>query len=278
MFKKDSLRAPVDRISLDLSKSLAQGVVGCWVPSQESGGLVKNLKGGKPGVGSNISFKTTPAGRVLVFNATTTVVTLPVSKFLDGVSPLTICCYCYPISQGEGGLGRFFDKPNFGSMAFGNAPDNIFFSRTGASATAAQRNSAASSMTYNRWQSIVATWDGSVTGTNIHLYVDGTELSYLSATDATAPLVNDAGTALSIGNRASDTARTFDGYMAYQAWWNRVLNTSEIRTLAVAPYAMFKKSVRRKSIYSTTVSTTTNINRVERKITRGVLRGIGRGR
>ncbi|MBV9912261.1 MAG: hypothetical protein JOZ93_06780, partial [Sinobacteraceae bacterium] len=62
----------------------------------------------------------------------------------------------------------------------------------------------------NVWQHVVVTWDGSQAGSRVHLYVDGAvaDGSYIDGQGAPA---DDLAVPLTIGNRASDLARGFDG-------------------------------------------------------------------
>ena len=83
----------------------------------------------------------------------------------------------------------------------------------------------------NRWQHVVATWDGSQDGSNIHLYVDGVPVDG-SAVDGSGSAFDDSGTPLTVGNRAGDLARGFNGGIDEVQVYNRVLTASEIHSLA----------------------------------------------
>lgn len=82
-------------------------------------------------------------------------------------------------------------------------------------------------------QSYIMTWDGSVTASNVHFYVNGTETTY----DATGPqngvaLVDDAANSLTIGNDASG-ARSYSGPGAEVAIWSAgAIAANEIASLA----------------------------------------------
>lgn len=84
------------------------------------------------------------------------------------------------------------------------------------------------------WHHCLMTWDGSTTAANIHIYFNGTEISYATTTNG-ASLIDATGR-WSLGGRSQDDTRNFDGKMADCAAWNRILSAGEIATLA-AKYA-----------------------------------------
>ena len=60
------------------------------------------------------------------------------------------------------------------------------------------------------WQHVAATWDGSVAGANIHIYVNGILADGTSA-DGAGVAESDSDTPPNIGNRTVDLLRAFDG-------------------------------------------------------------------
>ncbi len=54
------------------------------------------------------------------------------------------------------------------------------------------RNSNTGALTLNQWSHVVATWTGSLTATDIHIYVDGVEVSYAQTQDGVT-LTNNTG-------------------------------------------------------------------------------------
>ncbi len=266
------------RLELDNKNSITKGIQACFLMNQSAGGYVRDLtKRVRPAKGTTVAQAISPYGRALKFDGANTIVTFSNNHFLDNISPLTCATLCYPVSQGENGLGRFFDKPTWGSFSFGNGPDNLNFSRSASSATSVQRITSVSSMSYNKWQLITGTWDGSVTGTNIHIYSDSTEYTYSSSANATLPFLDDTATAVSIGNRASDLARTFNGNMVYQIWWNRVISSAELIYLSCNYMRIFTIPKRRVVYFIPSAASTISSVRIERRQPRGLGRGIYRG-
>lgn len=148
---------------------------------------------------------------------------------------LTISAWIKPASGGEGSGasfsgGRIVDRS---SLIFRVGDDattakHIDFAVTGS--TLLEHKSSANSITFSTWQHVLVTWDGSTTAANIHIYVNGTEVSYSSTSNGVSP--NDNSTANTyIGNNAA-TTRTFDGVIDEVYIYTSVLNASDIALLA----------------------------------------------
>jgi hypothetical protein len=147
-----------------------------------------------------------------------------------------VSAWIYPRSAGEGGKGRVVDKAN------GTTPTNGWiFHLTGDgrslsfladySTTNLARVSAAGAITFNTWQHVAMTWDGSASASAVRLYVNGVEVTYSSATNAVGTRVNDALEDFKVGNDKS-TARTFNGLIDDLQVWKRALSPSEVAALA----------------------------------------------
>lgn len=76
------------------------------------------------------------------------------------------------------------------------------------------------------------------TGTDIHIYIDGTEATYLSTVNGTGTEIV-ANSGFSIGGRVSDDLRNFNGRTADPAVWNRVISSKEIAMLAARYSPLF---------------------------------------
>jgi hypothetical protein len=112
----------------------------------------------------------------------------------------------------------------------GGGAGALQLSRTGA--TTKFRTSTSGAITTGTLYNIVATDTGSNTGTDIHIYVNGTEVSYASAGDGATPLAADG--AWVLGGRTGDNLRNINGRLSDVAVWNRVLSANEIAMLANA--------------------------------------------
>jgi len=145
---------------------------------------------------------------------------------------LTVSAWINPSSPGAGGRGRIVDKDNhdagwFFSMYYSN---NIQFAVDQFDGDNPSRISTAG-VDLNRWQHVAATWDGSTSGSNIHLYVDGVPADG-TAVNGSGSKYDDSGTPVTIGNRAVDLARGFEGGIDEVSVYNRVLTAEEIRDLS----------------------------------------------
>src|SRR5262249_34720680 len=89
-----------------------------------------------------------------------------------------------------------------------------------------------SAIVLNSWQHVAATWDGSPSGSGIHLYVNGVLAEGGGVTNGAGTPISDSATPLSIGNRTADFARAFDGLVDEVRVYRGVLTAAEIRALA----------------------------------------------
>lgn len=145
---------------------------------------------------------------------------------------MTVSAWIKPASAGAGNGGRIVDKSNGGagwSLKM-NGAAVVQFSASEFVTTDATRDSG-SSIALNTWQHVTATWTGSVTATNIHLYVNGV-LSDGAATNGVGATRDDSASPIAIGNRPFDAARGFDGLIDDVRVYNRILTTTEIQALA----------------------------------------------
>lgn len=118
------------------------------------------------------------------------------------------------------------------ALAFGLMENGgLTFFRSGT--TVLVKDSAASAVATGAWVHVLVTHDGVMTThSSVHIYRNGTELSYAGQTNGAGEY---AGTGRwSLGGRYYDDLRNLDGKIAQVAVWNRVLTASEIANLAAA--------------------------------------------
>lgn len=111
----------------------------------------------------------------------------------------------------------------------------IFYQVYGAAWTNRQSNDYVLSI--NSWQHVLATWTGNG-GSNIHIYVDGSEVAYRSDSDGSGGIVAGTGSH-SIGGRIYDDSKGFNGRFGAVGRWNRVLSAGEIGALAAGYSPLF---------------------------------------
>lgn len=83
--------------------------------------------------------------------------------------------------------------------------------------------------TFSSWNHLTLTWDGSTTASNVHIYVNGVEVSYATQTNG-ASLTNTSAGTIYLGNR-SDGLRGVIGNLTEIAVFNRVLSSTEINDI-----------------------------------------------
>lgn len=93
------------------------------------------------------------------------------------------------------------------------------------------RTASNNSIILNAWNHIAVTWDGSTTATNVHIYINGTEVgSYQTSQNGVSLQDNTAGI-LYLGNRIADQARNLNGKLTEMAFFSRVLSSAEINDI-----------------------------------------------
>ena len=141
------------------------------------------------------------------------------------------------VNAGENNLGRIFDKGtllwfcNHVDLAYGISViiDNTPGNQTLSSANAIVLGTAqAFAVTHGANATAPRLWRGS-------LSIAMAELGY--AFSRTATMSDNSGSALSIGNRASDTARTWSGTIEHLSLWDEVLSLAQLDALRLRPYA-----------------------------------------
>ena len=148
---------------------------------------------------------------------------------LDQLGPVTYSFWVYNESEGGGGQGTFIGKNVMGCRFSDPGIYALRFFKSGT--TGLNVISADNVVIVNTWHHVLYTWTGSTTATTVHIYVDGTEVSYVTQTNG-ATLNSDAVSNFIIGNIVLDSVRGVDGKMTEVAVWNMVLSASQIALLA----------------------------------------------
>lgn len=143
----------------------------------------------------------------------------------------TIYAYVNATDVGET-AGRILDKGSGtgtnGVILSVRATQTVGFSVVGT--TSLNRFASNNAITYGTNQSIITTWDGSLTAANSHIYIDGVEPTYATTQDMVTPTDNGA-SVIHIGNDSTG-ARTFNGIIHEVAVWDVELTAQEIAILA----------------------------------------------
>jgi hypothetical protein len=164
-------------------------------------------------------------GKAYNFDSANTMVDVGSGSNIDDIGPLTYEAWVYPRSIGES-TGRIFSKGT-SEISLLMQASNAFAFTAAFSGGSVQRFAAINTLPYNTWSHVVATWDGTFTGSGIHLYVNGKEVTYQSTVNTTGTRVSDASTNQIIGNN-SGQSRTFDGYIDQARIFNYVRTPAQI--------------------------------------------------
>jgi hypothetical protein len=139
-------------------------------------------------------------------------------------------------SLGENGKGRIVVKgagngPTAGWHFLLDGTNGLAFV-VNYSTTNLARFSAANAIgtTFGVWKHVVLTWTGSATATDAKIYVDGSEVSYGTTTNAVGSRANDGASTFYIGN-SSTLDRTFDGVLDDVRVYNYALTSSQVQAL-----------------------------------------------
>lgn len=153
------------------------------------------------------------------------------SGILAGIGPLTFVGWIYADTLGESSVGRVFHKGtspagyNLRVVADGTGAYRFAVDYDGGDLV---RTTTSSSVILDAWHHIAVTWDGGAEAADVHIYVNGSELSYSTTQDAIGNRVADTGDSFFLGNRGAADA-TWKGYLAECAVYNVELTVDEIK-------------------------------------------------
>jgi len=220
---------------------LSRGLVGFWLMNEGSGDKVFDLSGnGNDGTLDTVTWKPGNFGSALDFDGANSLVSCGSNSVLDDLGPVTIVVWIYPRTIGEL-IGHIYCKGDSYNnyTLFHFATTNTYQFTVDYATTNLVRAASDNSATYNTWQQLAVTWDGTTTAANVHIYKNGIELSYKTTTNAVGDRISDAAYNLNIGNIPAKS-RTIDGLIDCMMVYNHALTASEIALLYREPFCMFK--------------------------------------
>ncbi len=153
----------------------------------------------------------------------------------QGGGGMTISAWIYPRGLGETNEGTIMNKSNVatvgnGAWTFQLSNSNNFRFNKSYTVTTLLRASANNTISLNKWQHVVMTWDGSATATNVRIYKNGIELAYaLGPVDGVGTKNSDAANSIFINDGAG--SREFNGNIDDVRIYNRVLSPTEVAQL-----------------------------------------------
>lgn len=232
---------------------LNSGLVGYWNFEE---GRDNSVAGDRSGFGNNGTLtnmntstawtgSATSSGQALDFDASNDYVDAGSGTMLDNLGPMTVSAWYYARGEGENARGGIFNKGD-GNGALADGPEFEFGSvgidgvdRTNAfafwvpfSGTSLIRIASDNTVTLNKWQFVTVTWDGSNSSANVHIYIDGVEVTYQKSQDAVGTKNDDssANMLVGIGNFGAQS-NTWDGRLDEVRVYRRVLSYDEIQRL-----------------------------------------------
>ena len=213
---------------------LTSGLVGNWsFDGPDMAGTTSYDRSGQGNNGTLTNGPTRAIGRVgqaLEFDGVNDYVNAGSATSLDNLGPVTIAAWIYPRSEGEIFTGRIVEK-TFLFFGFGTDITNALDFFVSHDIIEIQRTASDNVITMNSWQHVSVTWDGSVSTSNVHIYVNGREVSYqFTGVDASGPRSDDSANNFIIGNTSTEL-RTFDGLIDDVRIYNRALSADEIKRL-----------------------------------------------
>ena len=217
------------------------GLVGYWSFDEGSGNKVGDMSGrGNDGIASG-----SPAwingrrGKALNFNGTNQYVGAGQNSTLSNIAPLTASAWIYPtdVSATSRAIIAKTDVSNngwkFGPSSSGVGQISLVVVYDNSGADKVSRVSAINTLTINTWQYATVTWDGGKNYTGMHIYINGSEVSYndASSQNAIGNRVSDATFDLTIGANYNGLSRLFAGTIDEVRVYNRALSAGEVSNL-----------------------------------------------
>ncbi|MDX1404915.1 MAG: DUF6701 domain-containing protein, partial [Woeseiaceae bacterium] len=176
------------------------------------------------------------SGYALSFDGNDDIINAGSGAALDDLEPFTIMAWVKPDSSDVGGVsqiiargtgnGRWFierdnTSPEVHAYEFNKQYDSSDLMRVTSNNT----------VTYDAWQHIAVTWDGSDFASNVHIYKNGVETGYQTTNNGSTTKQSDAAIDLVMGNR-EDGTQGLTGLLENVRIYDRVLTAGEIATLA----------------------------------------------
>jgi hypothetical protein len=217
------------------SLGLTNGLVGWWTfDGKDLSGVQAYDRSGNGNRGTLTNGPTRTIGKLgqgLSFDGVDDFVKSNSSTSLNNLSALTISAWMYPRTADlNAAIAEKGTPSGVGWNLQFTTNSRLDFTRKMTGGTLEQV-SAGGSVTANRWQHVVVTWNGGATGASARIYVNGTETSYDATFDASGGITDDSAESLGIGRRADDFSQGFNGLLDDVRIYTRALSKDEIKRL-----------------------------------------------
>lgn len=107
---------------------------------------------------------------------------------------------------------------------------DVVFEHSGSGTTLLRETENTVGLAVNTLYHLMVTWDGSLTATNIHIYINNAEPTYVLTTNGTGTLTDDSAISLIAGNNAAST-RGLVATLEDLAIWSKIISSTERATL-----------------------------------------------
>lgn len=215
--------------------AIADNIVAYWKLNESSGNAADEVGSNTGTVNGATQGATGKISTGYDFDGASDYINVGTGNILSHDTAITISAWISPDNMGQGNYGRIVFRRNSSSSTEGisfnldgaTGTNRIWFIVEGS--TDVKRVSNDNAVSTGVYQHVVATWDGTTTATGIHIYVNGSEVTY-STTQNGATLTSCAGQTTYIGQRG-DGNREFDGKIDEVGIWERALTSSEVTKL-----------------------------------------------
>lgn len=170
-------------------------------------------------------------GKALNFDSTDDTVFMGSDSALDDIASLSASLWINPRTSGESSSGTIIDKavsgtPANGWMLWMDSSRRLRFDVDFSGGALAVTTS--TTIPYSSWSHVAVIWDGSRIAENVHIYINGNEVTYTGRTNGTGTRDTDASANLKVGASSNGTF-TFDGWIDEVKLYNSMLSPSEVR-------------------------------------------------
>ena len=224
---------------------IADGLVGHWTfDGPVTGPTWTDDISGNGNTGTLVNGPKTTIGSIgqaLSFDGNDDSVNMGSPAVLDDLGAMTVSAWINPRSMGQGGDGPIVDKlaagPTLGGWDFTITDSGSGINRLDYvheyDTTNLIRRSADNAVNLNEWSHVVLTTTGSDLASDVHIYVNGVEVSYVSSVNGVGIRASDAAKDFHVGSGESPqlSSHNFDGLIDDVRVYNRALTDHEIQRL-----------------------------------------------
>jgi len=207
--------------------SITNGLVGWWPFDEGAGASTTDASGnGNTGTINGATWTSGKLGQALQFDGVSDNVQIAYAPSINNLNSVTYSAWVYPRSAGGSSTGNVMTKRQIQQIYISGGKWRYFETCNGPNLT----RTSATSVTYNQWQHIVVTLNGTLKASDLHIYRDGILDDGVDGGDGGTHQDN-FGYPQTIGAYWSNGQYPFDGLIDDVRIYNRVLSDAEIESL-----------------------------------------------